>query len=1142
MKSTSNKNQTIEKSIDNSPVAMFQLVLSADGKISFPYVSRDIEHIFFEADKATFQSTPSIYFASIFEEDYQSFFTTLENSQKEQSNWFYEFRIKQNEYDFRWLRVLANSEVNVDGSIIWHGYFKDISIRRATDESYKMIEKRFSSIIENFTEGFALVDVEGRILEISPSGKKILGFYNDENTSTIKNKLNIHPEDIATLANLFLAVIANPTQTEKMEFRIIMPDGTEKWLETTIHNLLENQAIKTVLLNFRDINEQVLARKQKEFDAKNLKSLIDNTSDIVWSVDTSCRLISFNTAYEKLVFEYIQESIYPGKNILETLTFSPNHLALFTSFYKRALAGETFTVQYNISYLKDLWREVSFYPIKLDGKVIGTACYGKDITERKLYEVALQKTNEQLLAAQNVAKLGYWEVDLVGENHFWSEEMYHIFEIDFTQTPLTLTDALNYVHEEDREKLLEQHQLMMTENKYLNLDFRLKMPNGQIKYLVMNAKLNKDENGKNIQIRITSQDITEKKKAENDVIQRENRLKALIEKSTEGIAIVNANKEIIDISPVGKKIFGINSIEEYDRNSVHPDDLKELGIVFEQVYEQPDYSPTASFRYIKPNGEVLWIETHFNNQLAEPCIEGIIMNFMDITKIKIAEQLLKSEQYLLRTIIDNLPLNVYVKDLASKKTLINKAELEYLGFKDEKEGLGKNDYETFTAEYAKIFIEEDQTVFKTGKAIINKETLIEDPTKKRVWYLLSKIPLVNEQGEIDRLIGISIDITEQKLVQEQLSASELMFKNLAKNVPGVVYQLCVEADGTTHFPYLSAKIQEIFGIDFDNKEKDLAKHIYSEDKITFLNSIYVAMISKSNWSYEGRVQADNGEIKWFQGMSSPTIMGDRIIFNGILIDISERKNAEESKKQLRQLELSLEKEREINLLKSRFISFASHEFRTPLATIVTSIDILGIYTNMLSDAEVKDKLKHHLNRVTSQANRLTEMLSDVMLLEKSANDKINLQLENIDIISLIKELNNQYYNERKDNRKLELILPTESKEIFSDASLLKHIINNLIDNAFKYSKDAPNPSLILAINDKDFKIIIQDYGIGIPLEDQQHLFEIFFRANNVLNIDGTGLGLNITKEFTQKLGGTISFKSEVGKGTEFTLVFPKHYS
>ncbi|MBB6004339.1 PAS domain S-box protein [Arcicella rosea] len=1141
MENTSTKNQNIEKSIDSSPIAMFQLVLSADGSISFLYISKDIEHIFFKADKTSFLSNPTLYLESIFQEDYHDFFTTLQTSQKEQSNWFYEFRIKEHEHNFRWIKVFANPENNVDGSTIWHGYFKDISTRKAKDESYKMIEKRFSTIIENFTEGFALIDTEGTILEISTSGKKILGFYNDENTSTIKAKLKIHPEDKAALGNLFLEVIDNQYQAKTIEFRIIMPDGSEKWLETTIHNFLENQAIKTVLLNFRDINEQVLARKQREFDARNLKSLIDNTSDIVWSVDTSFRLISFNTAYEKLIFDYIQESIYPGKNMLETLTFSQTHLALFTSYYKRAFEGETFTAQYNITYLKNLWREVSFYPIKLDGKVIGTACYGKDITERKLNEVALQKTNEQLLAAQSIAKLGYWEVDLVGENHFWSEEMYYIFELDFTQSPLNLADAIKYVHEEDREKLLEQHQLMMTENKYLNLDFRLKMPNGQIKYLVMDARLHKDENGKDIQIRITSQDITIKKKVENDVIQREKRLKAFFEKSTEGIAIVNADKKIIDISPVGKKIFGINTLEEYDKNLVHPDDLIGLRLAFQQVYEQPDSSPTASFRYIKTNGELLWIETHFNNQLTEPSIQGIIMNFMDITKRKKAEQLLKSEQYLLRTIIDNLPLNVYVKDLASRKTLINKAELEYLGFKDEKEGIGKSDYETFTAEYAKIFIEEDQTVFNTGEAIINKETLIEDPTKRRVWYLLSKIPLVNEQGKIDRLIGISIDITEQKLVQEQLIASELMFKNLAKSVPGVVYQLCIEADGTTHFPYLSAKIQEIFGIDFDNNARDLAKYIYSEDKTTFLNSVYLSMVSRSNWNYEGRILTDNGELKWFQGISSPTFLGDKIIFNGILIDITERKNAEESKKHLRQLELSLEKEKEINLLKSRFISFASHEFRTPLATIVTSIDILGIYINMLSDVETKEKLKHHLNRVTSQANRLTEMLSDVLLLEKSANDKINLELEYLDITSLIKDINNQYYHDRKDNRKLELVLPEENKEIYSDASLLKHIINNLIDNAFKYSTNAPNPSLSLEVNDQDFKIIIQDYGIGIPPEDQKHLFEIFFRANNVLNIDGTGLGLNITKEFTHKLGGTISFKSEIGKGTIFTLVFPKQY-
>lgn len=635
--------------------------------------------------------------------------------------------------------------------------------------------------------------------------------------------------------------------------------------------------------------------------------------------------------------------------------------------------------------------------------------------------------------------------------------------------------------------------------------------------------------------------ITQHKVKDGTFFENESIFTKLIEKSTEGIVIVNAENRLIEMSNSGKKIFGIETVAEYGNNTVHPDDFANLSSAFKQVYTNPDYTPTVRFRCIKPNGEIIWIETNFNNKLADPSIKGIVMNVRDITEQKKTEQLLKNEQNLLRSIIDNLPLNVYVKDLESRKTLINKAELEYLGFKDEKEGLGKSDFETFGEEFAKTFVEEDQSVFRTGKAIINKETLIEDPSKRRVWYLLSKIPLVNENGVVEGLIGISVDITQQKLVQEQLSASELMFKNLAENVPGVVYQLCVDADGKSHFLFLSSKMEEIFGINFDHKERNISKYIYQEDKQTYLDSFSKVTTNKINWNYEGRLQSDNGEIKWFQGISSPTVIGDKTYFNGILLDITERKNSEEAKKHVRQLELSLEKEKEINLLKSRFISFASHEFRTPLATIVTSIDILGIYTSMLENADIKSKLQHHLDRVTSQAKRLTEMLSDVLLLEKSANDKITLQLEHLDIINLIKEINLQYYHERKDARTLELILPEVGKSVYSDASLLHHIINNLLDNAFKYSTNKPNPCLSLSFEEQSFSIKIKDYGIGIPKEDQENLFDIFFRATNVLNIDGTGLGLNITREFTHKLGGTITFNSEEGKGTEFTLVFPIQY-
>ncbi|MEA5257369.1 PAS domain S-box protein [Arcicella aquatica] len=1134
--------QNFENINNNSLVAMFQLVLSSEGNISFPYVNKVIEKIFFNVDKHIFQNNPSTYFQSIIKDDYEGFFTSLQTSQKELNNWLYEFRICNDDIHFKWIQVFASPERNEDGLIIWHGYFKDITFLKANEDILKLKENRFFSIIENCHEGYALLDSDGTFLEVSPTGKRILGFSNDVSTDFIKNNIKINTEDRELLATAFINSIANPKESKKVECRIISTDDTENWLEVTIHNLQKNHAIQAILLNFRDINEQVIARKQKEFDAKNLKSLIDNTSEIVWSVDTSFRLISYNAAFEKLIFDYSGECIYPGKNVLETLKDMPAHLALYTAYYERALKGETFTEQYNISYLKNLWREVSFYPIKIEDKLIGAACYGKDITERKLSEFALQKTNEQLLAAQNIARLGYWEIDLIEQSSHWSEEMYNIFEIAPDQSPLNLDEALNYVYESDKEKLIEQHELMMREDKYLYIDFRLKMSDCRIKYIVMDAKLIRDEEGKAAQIRITSQDVTEKKRAERDIIEKEKRFKALIEKSLEGIAIVDVNQKIIEISPGGKNIFGITSLEEYNRALVHPDDLKELGAIFQKVYSDPNYSPTASLRYTKPTGELVWIETQFNNQLAEPSIKGIVMNFRDITERRKAEQLLKAEQYLLRTIVDNLPLNVYVKDLASRKTLINKAELEYLGFKEEKEGLGKNDYETFTEEYAKIFMEEDQTVFKTGKAIINKETLIDDPSKKRTWYLLSKIPLVNEDGEVDRLIGISINITELKLVEEQLRESELMFKTLAKSVPGVVYQFCVEADGTTHFPYLSSKMADIFGIDFDVNELDLSKHIYHEDKKAFLNSIYVAIQTKSDWHFEGRIHNAKNEIKWFDGIASATMIGQKIVFNGILIDITERKNAEEAKKHLRQLELSLEKEKEINLLKSRFISFASHEFRTPLATIITSIDILGIYTDMLNNIDLKEKIQHHLSRVTLQSNRLTEMLKDVLLLEKTANEKLNLELEYIDIVALVNEINSQYFFDRKDLRKLDLSLPLTKKMIYTDASLLNHVIHNLVDNAFKYSEGMANPSLTLNFNEHNFNIIVKDYGIGIPLEDQQHLFEIFFRANNVLAIEGTGLGLNITKEFTNKLGGTISFESEEGKGTTFTLTFPYQYS
>lgn len=1130
----------LEKITENAQIAMFQFTIVEMGKIKFQYLSKVIEKVCPSVDYQSFIENPEQTFRNKLGDNFELFSSSLTNANERLCTWEFECEFLSESQTPNWIQVFASPHSDESGKISWSGFFKNITQEKLVLENNIIREKRLSTIIENSAEGFALLDVQGNIIEMSPSGKKILGFDINYNPKDIIKNTVIHLDDRPVLGKQFLQSLANPNEVEKCEFRILMPNGEYKWLETLIHNLLEEPNVNAIVLTYRDITERILAKQQREFDANNLKALIDNTNELVWSVDSSMNIISYNTAYQKIVEIYTGVTVYSGMSIIDTLKSDQYHLDIYTAYYKRALAGETFTAQYKYESLNEniAWREVSFYPIRLGDKLIGTACFGKDISERKNAELALQKTNEQLYAAQKLAHFGYWEIDLLGNDHHWSEEMYNIFELDLNHPPLNLTDALNFVHPDDQAMLIEQHSLMMNENKYLNFDFRLIMPDGRIKYMLMNAKVVKNSEGENSKIKITSKDVSQRKVAENELIKSEKRFKALIENSTEGIAIVDADGKVIEISTGGKKIFNINSLDEYNQSLIHPEDLDKLREIYYKVYQEPTYSPTANFRYIKPSGETIWIETNFNNQLSEPSIKGIVMNFRDITERKIVEKTLKKERKLLRNIIDNLPFNIYVKDLETRKILANKSEWQFVGASSESEVIGKTDFELFNERNAIQSKIDDLSVMNNDQSIINKETLCYDAHGNKFWYLISKIPLKNEQNEVDGLLGLNIDITKQKAVQEKLRENEEMFRELAKSVPGVVFQFCVEANGNSYFPYLSTKIHELFGVPNDFEMGNMYKYVYYKDRTRFEESIMEAVQNKSKWNFEGRTHTEGHGIKWFHGMSTPTIKENKIIFNGIMLDITERKKAEEDKKQLRRLEISLDKEREINLVKSRFISFASHEFRTPLATITTSIDIIGIYANMMNDESLKEKIQYHLNKVTFQAHRITQMLTDILLLEKASNDKLNIKGEQIDIVQFLEHLNHQNYTDRNDGRQLELLLPSEHVLLLTDPILLDHILCNLINNAFKFSKGAKDPELTLTYEERQLKISIKDYGIGIPENDQKHLFEIFFRANNAIKIEGTGLGLNLTREFAHKLGGYITFQSKEGEGTEFILTIP----
>ncbi len=259
--------------------------------------------------------------------------------------------------------------------------------------------------------------------------------------------------------------------------------------------------------------------------------------------------------------------------------------------------------------------------------------------------------------------------------------------------------------------------------------------------------------------------------------------------------------------------------------------------------------------------------------------------------------------------------------------------------------------------------------------------------------------------------------------------------------------------------------------------------------------------------------------------------------NKLLKEVGERKNAQallvENEVKIKK---SLKKERELSDLKSRFISMASHEFRTPLAAISLSASLIGKY-NDTDDTNSEKRLKH-LERIQSNIKTVTEILDDFLSLSRLEEGKLENKPSLIDIEIFTRDIIDDLVGYKKVEQKIHYSHLSDHLRVNLDSKLLKNIIINLLSNAIKYSQDDGGIYILTEISSKNLKITVKDEGIGIPKKDQKFLFDRFFRATNVYNIKGTGLGLNIVKQYVDIMNGNITFESKEGKGTSFFIVIP----
>jgi PAS domain S-box-containing protein len=408
------------------------------------------------------------------------------------------------------------------------------------------------------------------------------------------------------------------------------------------------------------------------------------------------------------------------------------------------------------------------------------------------------------------------------------------------------------------------------------------------------------------------------------------------------------------------------------------------------------------------------------------------------------------------------------------------------------------------------------------------------------------VPLCKKNGELipvetkvvfgkwdgkDALYGISRDITERLKAEETLRKSDERWQFALEGSGDGVWDWNI----LTNEVFYSKQWKEMLGYSIDeieNKLEEWKKCVYPDDIQACLADLEKHFNGETEvYVNEHRMLCKDGTYKWILDRGKVvewTDKGQALRIIGTHSDITPRKLYEE------QLKNAIEKERELNDLKSRFVSTTSHEFRTPLASILMVSDTLIAYQHKMDQIQIAGRL----GKIKDQVFHLTNIVNDVLQLSKMQEGKIGFDPKEEDFVALCYNIIDGFNTTILVNSQITFSSPFESLIVRIDQRLIIQSITNLISNAIKYSSEDPRIFVELKLENDELIFTVQDFGIGIPEGDQKHLFTPFFRAGNASTIQGNGLGLSIVNESVQMHGGRVTFSSTPGKESRFNLHLP----
>lgn len=383
---------------------------------------------------------------------------------------------------------------------------------------------------------------------------------------------------------------------------------------------------------------------------------------------------------------------------------------------------------------------------------------------------------------------------------------------------------------------------------------------------------------------------------------------------------------------------------------------------------------------------------------------------------------------------------------------------------------------------------------------------------------------------VKKLVETNLNLEEQLLINKEVQKLALANKVLSLEITKYFPKgLIVVVDKNLIIQFIEGEILDQLGI-----RKEMHKGIciegltlFSKKRNALIKVNYLQTLSGERLSFERSFKK-----KYYSIETTPLFDENNEIISALHVyhDLTSQKEMEFK------FENAFKEEKELNDLKSRFVSLASHEFRTPLSAILIAAGLIGDQ-NGEGDEHKREK---YVAQIERNVKHLDTILNDFLSLSKLEEGKVLAIREQFDIIEFCEVIVKEIKINLKKDQIIKISYSFKKLLVNLDPKLLRHVLMNLLSNAYKYSSEVATIVLKISKNEKYFVIKVIDQGIGIPKEEQKHLFQRFFRAKNAVGIEGTGtgLGLNIVKNYTELMDGEISFKSELNKGSTFSVKFP----